>query len=148
MRTLAISFVLTTVMGFGQPTCQSVGGTAGTNFISQTSTAGTTTGDLKGVIGVTVLSVSPGQNGSLLFHNHHYWVLDSGDLLFFADADATAFPTPISGFDALVYTDGVKVVGGTGKYVGATGKLTFQGAVDTTKGQIVLRYSGQICSGE
>src|SRR5947209_19323802 len=135
MNKRLLGFVLAVAtMGFAQTaTCHSVGETASTNFLTSTTTAGTSTGDLKGAIGVTVLSITPGLNGSLVLHNQHFWVLDTGDMVFLQDSDATAYPTPIAGFDAAIYVDGIKVVGGTGRYAGATGKLTSEGAADLNK---------------
>ena len=46
--------------------CQTVGGAILTNFITETTTLGTATGDLKGGIVVDELSVSPGENGSTI----------------------------------------------------------------------------------
>jgi len=42
----------------------------------------TATGDLKGGLGVTVLSLSLGPGGTVLFHNHHHWVTEAGDTIF------------------------------------------------------------------
>ena len=78
--------------------------------------------------------------------NHHHWVTESGDTVFFADADATAFPTSVQGLLAVSYTNGINVTGGTGRFAGATGQLaTVFGAVNLGQGQIVLRYQGQVC---
>ena len=117
-----------------------------TNFLDQTTTLGTATGDLRGGLGVNVLSVTPGANGSVVFHNHHHWVTEAGDTIFFADADATAFPSGVSGLFAASYANGINITGGTGRFAGATGKLaTVFGAVNLGQGQIVLRYQGQVC---
>jgi hypothetical protein len=127
--------------------CKDVGGAVSTNFLDAGSTLGSATGDLSGGIGVSVLSVTSGQGGTLIFHNHHQWVTASGDTIYLADADATAFPTPIAGLYGLSYTKGVKITGGTGRFANATGNLpSFYGAVDQTAGQVVLRYQGRVCS--
>jgi hypothetical protein len=128
-----------------------VGGTISTNFIDPVTTLGSATGDLRGGVGVTVKSVSPPMAaGTVVFTNHHQWVTETGDTLFFNDADATAFPTPppptgVPGLYAVSYMNGITLSGGTGRFAGATGSLTAFGAVDQTHGQIVLRYQGQIC---
>jgi hypothetical protein len=126
--------------------CRDVGGAILTNFVNQTTTLGTATGDLRGGLGVDVLSVAPGANGSTVFHNHHHWVTESGDTIFFADADATAFPTGVNGLFGASYIDGVKITGGTGRFASASGELAVFGAVNLNQGQIVLRYQGQVCS--
>ncbi|MDE3167182.1 MAG: hypothetical protein KGN36_15370 [Acidobacteriota bacterium] len=125
--------------------CQTVGGAIATNFIDQTSTLGTATGDLAGGLGVNVLGVAAGPNGSTVFHNHHRWVTQAGETIALADADATAFPAPAGGLFAASYLNGVQITGGTGRFANASGTLTIFGAVDLDHGQIVLRYSGQVC---
>jgi len=64
----------------------------------------------------------------------------------FDDADATLFPTPVSGLFAASYLKGVVIIGGTGRFANATGNLTSTyGAVDLPKGQLILRYEGHVC---
>ena len=52
---------------FAQSTnrCVQVGGAVSTNFLDPTTTLGTATGDLKGAIGVTVLSLKENPDGTL-----------------------------------------------------------------------------------
>jgi len=126
-------------------TCKQVGGTVLTNFIDQATTLGSATGDLKGGLGVSVLSMTTGANGSTVFHNHHHWVTERGDTIFFADADATAYQTPIAGLYAASYNNGIQVTGGTGRFEGASGTLSSFGAINLGQGQLVLRYAGQVC---
>jgi len=45
-----------------------------------------------------------------------------------------------------IITYPVHLSGGTGKFSGVTGDLNNIGEVDLNSGQIVLRYSGQLCS--
>jgi hypothetical protein len=125
--------------------CDTLGGTILTNFVNQTSTLGVATGDLAGGLGVDVLGVTSGPNGATVFHNHHRWVTQAGDTIAFADADATAFPTPVNGLFAASYQSGLQITGGTGRFANASGKLALLGAVDLGQGQIVFRYSGQVC---
>jgi hypothetical protein len=125
-----------------------VSGAILTNFLTPTTTLGTATGDLKGGIGVDVLSTSTGPNGSTIYHNQHHWVTESGDTIFLDPANATAIPTFISGLSAADYTDGIRVIGGTGRFAGASGKITAFGAVfvnqDQQVVQVILRYQGNI----
>ncbi|MFZ0592785.1 MAG: hypothetical protein WAM39_20160 [Bryobacteraceae bacterium] len=147
MRKTLLSLVMIMPCMFAQDgaNCKDVGGGILTNFVDQTTTLGTATGDLAGGLGVDVLSVTAGANGSTIFHNHHHWVTVSGDTITLADADATAYPTPIQGLYGASYKNGIEVTGGTGRFTGATGTLTAFGAVNLGPGQIVLRYAGQVC---
>jgi hypothetical protein len=131
--------------------CVQVGGGIVTNFLDQTysETLGTATGDLGGGLGVSVLGVTPGPGGGpTIYHVHHHWVTTTGDSLYFKDADLSAFPTGVSGVVLAKYVKGVDLVGGTGRYDGATGTLAVFGAVDLNQLQLTLRYSGKICFGE
>jgi hypothetical protein len=117
-----------------------------TNFIDDTDTLGTATGDLRGGLGVSVLSVTPGSGGGpTIYHVHHHWVTETGDTLFFKDADLSAFPTTVSGVILADYLSGVTLTGGTGRFANASGKLAAFGAVDLNQGQLTLRYGGQVC---
>jgi hypothetical protein len=148
MRTIILALAMAApALLADTPRCEAVGGAISTNFLDQSSTLGVATGSLAGALGVDIKGVSAGPSaGSLVFHNHHRWVTGSGDIIFFSDADATADPVPdIPGLYAASYKAGVEIVGGTGKFKGATGTLQMFGAVDNNAGQIVLRYSGRVC---
>ena len=126
--------------------CKEVSGSILTNFLDATDTLGTATGDFKGGLGVHVNSVTQGPNGTTILHNHHHWVTEAGDTILFDDADATLFPTPVPGLYAGSYLNGIKIIGGTGRFENATGNLTSTyGAADLTKGQVILRYQGHVC---
>jgi hypothetical protein len=45
--------------------CRSVGGTVTTNFLSETTTLGTATGDLRGAVSATLLGQAPGANDTI-----------------------------------------------------------------------------------
>ncbi len=126
--------------------CRAVGGSILTNFVDPTDTLGTATGDFKGGLGVHVNSVTTGPNGATVLHNHHHWVIEAGDTILSDDADATLFPTPVPGLFAGSYINGIKIIGGTGRFENASGNLTSTyGAVDLNKGQVILRYAGHVC---
>lgn len=128
--------------------CQQVGGTISTNFLNANTTFGSANGDMAGGIGVKILSINPGPNGILVFHNQHSWVTATGDTVFTQPADATAFPSGVPGLYAASYLQGVVVTGGTGRFQNAHGTLFGWGAADTNKHEIVLRYEGKLCFGE
>jgi hypothetical protein len=141
---LSLLMITPSLFAQGAANCKQVGGAILTNFTDQTSTLGTATGDLRGGLGVSVLNVTPGPNGSTIFRVHHHWVTESGDTIILADTNATAYPTP-AGVFALRYINGVQITGGTGRFEDASGTLTAFGGLDLNQGQISLRYSGQVC---
>jgi hypothetical protein len=132
--------------------CRHVGGGVLTNFLQPTNpacaasfqnlcTGGTTTGDLRGGVGVGVLSI----NGNV-YHVQHHWVTESGDTIFAKDAFLTTFPTSDPNRVLADYLNGVDITGGTGAFEGATGNLSSVfGAIDLKLGQITLRYEGTVC---
>jgi len=132
-----------------QAPCRHIGGGILTNFLDPTTCGGptglcsdgTATGDLKGAIGVSVLAV----NGNV-FHVHHHAVTETGDTVFWEDADLTTNPTGDSGRVMADYLKGVTITGGTGGFKNAHGFLnSVFGAIDLNKGQLTLRYEGYIC---
>lgn len=127
--------------------CVQVGGAISTNFLDPTTTFGTATGDLKGAVGVTVLSLTHNPDGSLTFLDQHHWVTESGDTINLNPAPATGFPTPVPGLYAASYLQGVNITGGTGRFAEASGKLAIWGAVDIQNNEVVLRYEGKVCFG-
>ena len=150
MQLLAISSAATwlgVMQGFAEEGhCRHVGGGILTNFLDTntcgggTCTDGTATGDLRGAVGVAVLS----QNGNVL-HNHHHWVTESGDTITFEDADLTLLAN-VNGQYLGNYLNGVAITGGTGGFAGASGNLNpVFGAIDLNKGQLTLRYEGTVC---
>ena len=129
--------------------CRHVGGGVLTNFLDQTTCGGptglcsdgTATGDLKGAIGVNVLAVTGN-----VYHVHHHLVTETGDTVFWQDADLTTFPTSDSGRVLADYLNGVNITGGTGGFENAHGTLeSVFGAIDLNKGQLTLRYEGTVC---
>ena len=107
------------------------------------STQGYATGDLKGSVGVTILSTE-GTGNTMILHVQHHWVSESGDII--GVAQATATTTQVApGLYALVnypfHLNGT----GTGKFAGTTGDFTVIGEADLANGRLGLRYTGTIC---
>jgi hypothetical protein len=111
------------------------------SFVNET--LGTATGDLEGALGVYVLSQTE-SNGTIFLHNHHHWVTEAGDTIFLADADAIVYPSGAPGLFAAIYPNGVGIIGGTGRFAGASGKIAAWGAANLNTNQLVLRYQGTI----
>ncbi|HLH02853.1 MAG TPA: hypothetical protein VKX25_08785 [Bryobacteraceae bacterium] len=146
LRGLLFLLVSSCLFAEGEQACHKVGGGISTNFVDAVDTLGSATGDLAGGLGVHVIGQEAGPNGSIVLTVHHHWVTVTGDTVSLDEAKATLFPTPVPGFYAAIYLDGVNVNGsGTGKLAGASGKIHAWGAVDLNKMELTLRYSGQIC---
>ena len=108
------------------------------------STMGYATGDLKGAVGVTILSTEAVGN-NLLLHVQHHWVSESGDNISFDPATATT--TPVApGIYAIVSYPTHLNGNGTGKFAGVSGDFTNMGEADLVNGRIVVRYVGAICT--
>ncbi len=127
--------------------CVPVSGAISTNFITQDTTLGTVTGDLRGAVSATLLELLPGENGKLIGRiQHRGWVTESGDKIFLAEALIDL--TPVSeGVFYGIYRP-IAIVGGTGKFDGTIGTMTLYGVLDTTRQELVLRYRGEICAGK
>jgi hypothetical protein len=126
--------------------CRSVGGTLLTNLgaVDQNTTMGPATGDLAGAVGATIVSFQPQNNGAvILFAVQHHWVTNSGDTLSFQQATVLTKQVAPNVYGVADYK--AHLNGGTGQFAGANGDLKFIGEVDLNTGQLVLRYTGNIC---
>ena len=118
--------------------CRHVGGSVFTNFVDPpTNALGPVSGDLAGAVSVQILAI----NGNV-YHIRKHFVTTSGDTMTVADTDFTTYPTSVSGLAAA--TEPMTITGGTGRFDGATGSVTFFGAINGD-GEVTLRYSGTIC---
>ena len=129
-------------------TCTTVGGAILTNLggfgliDGSPTTLGVATGDLRGGLGVQILSASPDFTTITV---QHHWVTDDGETLNFDQATAHgAFVAT----ELLAITDyKVHLSGGTGRFANATGDMSAIGEVDFSTGHAILRYSGTVCYG-
>lgn len=128
--------------------CAPVGGTILTNLgvIDANTTLGTATGDLKGAVAATILSVAPGKDGTTVFTVQHHFVTESGDTIAVGLAKATAVMVAPGLFAIVSYP--IMIVGGTGRFDGASGRLDSIGEVDLNAGRTVFRYEGSVCFGK
>ena len=164
MRNIWIAFLMMAPCLFAQgdeKNCKEVSGGIVTNFLTESgnvngqsfvlTTQGTATGDLAGGLGVYIFSFTP-MGTTAVAKVHHRWVTEAGDTIFAQDATATAYQVgPFSGIYAVgggSYT--VNIIGGTGRFAGATGEISLIGVLDTSQHdpsqwKVVLRYQGTIC---
>jgi hypothetical protein len=164
MRKIWIAFLMMVPCLFAQgdqKNCKEVSGGVVTNVLNESGTVtlpgeskgfvattlGTVTGDLRGAIGVYFFTITGVGGPTVVATVHHHWVTEAGDTIFLQDATATAFKVgTLSGVYAVgddSYT--VNIIGGTGRFAGATGKLSTSGVLDISQGKVVLRYQGEIC---
>jgi hypothetical protein len=127
----------------GKSNCVSVGGALMTNVnvVAGTTNMGPVFGDLAGSVAAVPLTGAVGYR--------HYWVTTAGDTIKFADAILNAEPQDFLDGGSVIAIRwghyGSQIVGGTGKFDGATGWLDYFGLVDFQKNTLVLRYSGYVC---
>ena len=127
-------------------TCSAVGGAILTDLggfgviDSSPTTLGVATGDLKGALGVQILSASSDFTSLTV---QHHWVTDSGESL--AIDPATVHGVFVAPGLLAVTAYKVHLSGGSGRFAHATGDLSSIGEVDFNTGHAVLRYSGTVC---
>lgn len=145
--TVALLLALFTATGFAK-TCTSVGGAILTDLggfgviDGFPTTLGVATGDLKGALGVQIVSAAPDFTSITV---QHHWVTDDGETLKFDQATlhgAYVNPTLLGVTEYKVHLSG-----GTGRFSTATGDLSSIGEVDFSTGHAILRYSGTVCYG-
>jgi len=146
---VAVSAMLYCASAQAESKCHEVAGGITTNFVDSSDTLGSATGDLAGGLGVHVFNQEQGSGGTILLTVQHHWVTATGDTVSLDQAIVTLFPTPVPGLYAGSYLNGVNLNrSGTGRFAGATGKIYAWGAVDLNKLEVVLRYSGSVCTSE
>jgi len=148
---LTITLVLSIPAFAQQGPCQPVGGVLMTNIGAITDggiNLGPVFGDLAGSVAAKILS----QNADGTYTVQHYWVTNAGDTILLKQAILKpTYPValgPITNFSVVAvpwgnYTS--DIAGGTGKFDGATGTVSYFGIADFTKNTLVLRYSGTVC---
>jgi hypothetical protein len=131
--------------------CVPVGGMLMTNVnvIANTTNLGPVTGDLSGSVAAAILKASPGPDGTTLLDVQHFWVTEAGDTIRFDVAHGMFSSVTPTRLAVIKYP--ATIVGGTGKFAGATGTIDTIGEVDLPNypdlagGRTVFRYSGQVC---
>ena len=125
--------------------CGPIGGSILTNLavVDANTSLGTVTGDLEGAVAARILEVVPGENGTTVFTVQHHFVTETGDTIAVDVAHATAAMVAPGLFAIVSYP--VTIVGGTGRFHGATGRFENLGEVDLSSGHTVFRYQGRVC---
>lgn len=145
-----IAFVITIPVRAQSGRCESVGGVLMTNIsaIDGVYNLGPVFGDLQGSVAAKIL----GQNSDGTFNVQHYWVTSSGDTILmkvailrptYPGVNGLSIDRSIVGVPWGNYTSDIS--GGTGKFDGATGTISYFGMADFNKNTLVLRYSGNVC---
>ena len=89
-------------------------------------TLGSSTGDLKASVSGFLTSLTPQPDGSIHVTSVEVWVLGPQDILIFT-CKTTATPIPGAPVGTVSASTTETVVGGTGKFVGASGTLNLTG---------------------
>jgi hypothetical protein len=114
-----------------------------TNFLDPTTTLGVVTGDLRGAVSAALLGVSAGADNTTVFSVRHHWVTESGETILVDVAEAVAAPVAPGLFAIVDYP--VTIVGGTGRFKGASGMVRSIGEIDLNALRTVFRYHGEVC---
>lgn len=143
--TLLLALFATTALA-AEPPCERIGGMILTNIggfgtiDGQTTTLGVATGDLKGALGVQIVSASP---DFTTIKVQHHWVTEDGETLNFDEATvhgAWVSPTLLA---VVAYKPHLS--GGTGRFAKASAVTSVIGELDFSTGHAVLRYTGTLC---
>jgi len=144
---IGLLLALLTTSGFAKnPHCTDLGGAILTNvggfgqIDGSPTTMGVATGDLKGAIGIQIVSASPDFTSITV---QHHWVTENGETLNIGQA--TLHGTFVAPGLLAVTEYKAHLSGGTGRFASATGDTFYIGEIDFNTGHVVLRYSGTVC---
>ncbi|HEY6764684.1 MAG TPA: hypothetical protein VI386_07925 [Candidatus Sulfotelmatobacter sp.] len=124
--------------------CQAVGGMLMTNIgaIEDVTNLGPATGDLQGSIAATI----KGQDAQGDYLVQHYWVNTAGETILLRQAILKPVATNDPNVVAVLWGNySSDILGGTGKFANATGRIDYFGIADFKERTLVLRYRGKVC---
>jgi hypothetical protein len=128
----------------GERHCIHVGGMLMTNVgaIEGVTNLGPVSGDLQGSIAATI----KGQDAQGNFLVQHYWVTSAGDTILLKQAVLKPVATSDPNVVAVLWGNySSDILGGTGKFKNATGRIEYFGIADFREKTLVLRYRGEVC---
>ncbi len=128
----------------GERHCTHVGGMLMTNIgaIEGVTNLGPVSGDLQGSIAATI----KGQDAQGNFLVQHYWVTSAGDTILLKQAVLKPVATSDPNVVAVLWGNySSDILGGTGKFKNATGRIEYFGIADFREKTLVLRYRGEAC---
>lgn len=128
----------------GDSHCVHVGGTLMTNIgaIEGVTNLGPVSGDLQGSVAATI----KGQDAQGNFLVQHYWVTNAGDTILLKQAVLKPVATSDPNVVAVLWGNySSDILGGTGKFKNATGRIDYFGIADFREKTLVLRYKGEAC---
>jgi hypothetical protein len=142
---LTLALVATLPICAQSAPCASVGGELMTNIaaIDDVYNLGPVFGDLQGSVAAKIVSIN--HNGTYTIQ--HYWVTSSGATILMKPAILKpTYPTKDHHIVAVPWGNYISTIsGGTGKFDGATGTISYFGMADFNNSTLVLRYSGTVC---
>jgi hypothetical protein len=124
--------------------CQVVGGVLMTNIgaIEGVTNLGPVSGDLQGSIAATI----KGQDNEGNYLVQHYWVDSAGETILLKQAVLKPVATSDPNVVAVLWGNySSDILGGTGKFTNAIGKIDYFGIADFKERTLVLRYRGKVC---
>jgi len=131
----------------GERHCIHAGGMLMTNIgaIEGVTNLGPVSGELQGSIAATI----KGQDAQGNFLVQHYWVTSAGDTILLKQAVLKPVATSDPNVVAVLWGNySSDILGGTGKFKNATGRIEYFGIADFREKTLVLRYRGEACFAE
>ena len=128
--------------------CEVVGGALMTNIgvINDATPDGTNLGPVFGDLAGSVAATIKGQDNKGNFLVQHYWVTSSGETIVLKEAVLTPVATNDPNVVAVLWGNySSDILGGTGKFKNATGRIDYFGIADFKELTLVLRYKGKVC---
>jgi hypothetical protein len=126
--------------------CSAVGGALMTNIdvIAGVTNMGPVSGDLAGSIAATILGFNSSDG---TYTVQHYWVTAGAETIVLDKAILhPTYPTSDTKIVAVPWGNyRSNIIGGTGKFKGASGYIDYFGMADFNQNTLVLRYRGVVC---